>query len=515
MQQRRRAISGVAGLLAVSLAIAACGGGSGSSSSGSSSKTLTVGSTTAVQSWDPAFVGDANYVPYAQAAYDSLIRRTAEDKYVPMLATKWTVSNGNKAITLELRTDVTFSDGTKFDATAVKANVEHFAKSAGPLGNQLAGLADATVVNDHEITLNFKAGNPDIVYNLSDAAGRMASPKAIGTDALKTVPVGTGPYVMDTAKTVQGSTYVLKARQGYWDKSLQKFGSVVFRIYPQETALLNAIKSGQVDAGNLSAQDNVQSAKAGGISVLNPKYHISWAGLAIYDRGGKTVPALAKKEVRQAIAHAIDADGILKAAFAGSGKPNTQLFNESSPGYDPSLNNSYAYDPAQARQLMQQGGYANGFTLPLPAVSGFLLPAIQTALQKQLGEIGIKVQWINETVGQLYPDMAAGKFAAAYVFFGSVPTDWSVVQSYLTPTASWNPFKTTDPALQAIIDRIPGEAADAQNADFAAINKWAVENVWFDPWFWVEENFAVNKTVKVELQPKNNVPFIYNYSPAS
>jgi peptide/nickel transport system substrate-binding protein len=361
MQQRRRAIRGVAALLAAGLAIAGCGGGSDAKSDGSA-KTLTVGSTAAVQSWDPAFVGDANYVPYAQAAYDSLIRRTVEDKYVPMLATKWTVSNGNKTITLERRKDVTFSDGTKFDAAAVKANVEHFTKSAGPLGNQLAGLESATVAGEHEIALTFKAGNPDIVYNLSDAAGRMASPKALGTDGLKTVPVGTGPYVMDTAKTVQGSTYVLKARQDYWDKSLQKFGSVVFRIYPQETALLNAIKSGQVDAGNLSTQDNVQNAKASGISVLNPKYHISWAGLAIYDRDGKMVPALAKKEVRQAIAHAVDANGILKAAFSGNGKPNTQIFNESSPSYGPNLNSSYAFDPAKAKQLMQQAGYANGST---------------------------------------------------------------------------------------------------------------------------------------------------------
>lgn len=500
-------------MVAAVLASAACTGSPSDDSS--SSTTLTVGSTVAPQSWDPAYVGDANYVPYAQAAYDSLIRRTGTDTYVPMLATRWDITDAGRTVRLELRRGVTFSDGTRFDAAAVKANVEHFAKSAGPLGQQLAGLTEAKVLGGQRIELRFKTAIPDIEFNLSDAAGRMASPKALGSPGLKTVPAGTGPYVMDRSKTVQGSTYTLTARKGYWDRSLQKFRTVVFKAFPNEIGLLNAIKSGQVDAGNLTQQDNIENAKSSGIKILHPKYHISWAGLIFLDRDGKQVPALKHKDVRRAIAHAVDARGILKAAMNNQGAPNTQIFNESSAAYDPALNDAYTYDPALAKRLLAKAGYAKGFSLPMPATAGFLTPAVQAALEKQLAAVHITVKWVNEPVGALYSDLAKGAFPASFVIFGSVPTDWSVVQSYVSPKGTWNPGRSTDPRIEKLIAKIPGAPRAQQDAAFKEINKLVVDNAWFAPWFWVEENFAVNETVKVKLQPLQNVPFIYNYAPAA
>lgn len=517
MRLRSRMATGLAVMAGTGLVLAGCSSGSATSAgSAAASSTLTIGSTVAPQSWDPAYVGDANYVPYAQAAYDSLIRRTEQNTYVPMLATSWSISNAGKTVTLDLRKGVTFSDGAPFNADAVKANVEHFAQSAGPLGNELTGLTTAKVISQYEIELDFKAAIPDIVFNLSDAAGRMASPKAIGTPGLKTDPDGTGPYVMNTAQTIQGSTYTLTARKDYWDKSLQEFGTVVFKIFPTETGLLNALKTGQVDAGNLTQQDNIVNAQAAGIRILHPKYHISWIGLIFMDRSGKQVPALGSKDVRLAIAHAVNSAEIMKVSLTHQqGTLDSQIFNESSPAYSDDLTNTYNYDPALAKQLMAQGGYAHGFTLTMPATPGFLTPAVQTALQQELAAINIKVNWVNEPIGSLYGDLAAGKFPMSFVVFGSVPTDWSVVQSYLAPNAAWNPDKTTAPQLETLINSIPGASQAQQDASFAAINKYVVDNAWFDPWFWANENFAVNKTVQVALQPLQNVPFIYNYSPAS
>ena len=131
MRLRSRMATGSAALAIAGFVLAGCSGVSTTSAgNAAATSTLTVGSTVAPQSWDPAYVGDANYVPYAQAAYDSLIRRTEQNTYVPMLATSWQVSNAGKTVTLDLRKGVTFSDGTTFNAAAVKANVEHFAQSA-------------------------------------------------------------------------------------------------------------------------------------------------------------------------------------------------------------------------------------------------------------------------------------------------------------------------------------------------------------------------------------------------
>ena len=196
-------------------------------------------------------------------------------------------------------------------------------------------------------------------------------------------------------------------REGYWDSDLQKFDEVVFKIFPQETGLLNAIRSGQVDAGNLSDQDNIQNAKAAGIEILNPEYHLAWAGIIFYDRAGEIIPQLADSRVRRAIAHAIDGEGVLETAFLNEGTINNQIFNESSPAYETGANDTYSYDPELAKQLMAEAGYADGFKITMPS-GGLLLPSIQTAVQNGLAEINIEVDWQETTGGSLYPDMAAG-----------------------------------------------------------------------------------------------------------
>lgn len=513
--------------LAAALALVACSGGTdqpsgtggtgGSGSSGGAGGAagrLVLGSTVTPQSFDPAGVGDANYVPYAQAAYDSLIYRTPEGEFQPMLATEWEFSADNLVLTLTLRDDVTFSDGAAFDAEAVKANLEHFHDGGGPLASQLGTFDQAVVVDPTHVEIHLSAPIPDLVYNLSDAAGRMASPAALGSDDLQTVPVGTGPYVMDTAATVQGSDYVFTARDGYWNPDLQKFGSVEFKVFSDEVALLNALKSGQVMAGNLSSQDNITEAKAAGIEILHPQYHISWAGLIMFDRTGAMVPALGDVRVRQAIAHAIDTQGILDAVFLGNGTLTSQIFNEASAAYDPALDDDFAYDVDLAKQLMSDAGYAGGFDLTMPAVNGFMTPALQEAIKSQLGEIGVRVTYQTVEISNFISDLLAGKYAVSYMFLGAVPTDWFVVQSYLTPTSAWNPLKATDPALQALVDSIPG-GTDAERDDaYAQINQFVVDDVWFDPWLWVEENYAVaSGDIDVQLQQGQNVPSVYNYSP--
>lgn len=515
----RRAFGSAVTALTAGTVLASCGSNSTSSGGGAgggSAAALRIGSTVVPQSWDPAQIGDANYVPYGQAVYDSLIRRTVEDEYVPMLATAWEFSDDNLTITLTLRDDVTFSDGAALDAEAVKANFEHFAQAAGPLGNQLVGLSKVEVLGTHELSATFDAPIPDLEYNLSDAAGRMASPASLGEESLKTVPVGSGPYVMDETRTVQGSTYTLNAREDYWEPDLQKFDQVIFSTYADETGLLNALKSGQVDVGNLTQQDNIDNASASGLEIHNAAVPISWVGLALYDREGAMVPELASPLVRQAIAHAIDSEAINQAAYNGAGVPNRQLLNPSSEAYDESLNSIYPYDPERARELLAEAGHPDGFTLPMPAATGLLVPAAQTGIEQGLAEVGITVDWTTIPSQQLYSEMQAGKYAAAFVIFGSVPTEWSVVQDYLAENAAWNPFKTTDPELQELIDAIPSATPEEQLDLFAQINEWEVENAWFIPWYWAEENFAqASDTVTVEVQPRNNVPFIYNYAPAS
>jgi peptide/nickel transport system substrate-binding protein len=480
------------------------------------SSTLTLGSIIAPQTFDPAGVGDTNFVPYAQTVYDSLIRRDPSGKYVPMLAKDWKIGAGNTSVTINLRKGVTFSDGTAFDAAAAKSNLEHFKAGNGPLSSELARLSTVDVVDADTLTLHYASPDPDILYSLSDAAGRMASPKALrDSKALATTPIGSGPYVMDTSATVQGSTYTFTARKGYWDKSLQKFGKVVFKVFPDEVSLLNALQSKQVDAANLTGTDNRKAAAAAGIKHLDTDSGISWFGMIIFDRSGTVVPALGDVRVRKAIALSFNVPQIQKALLGGTGTPTNQIFSQSIPGYDKSLDGSFNYNVSKAKKLMAEAGYADGFDLTLP-INANTAPAAQENFRNSLGALNIKVTFQNlGTVPQYLSGLQSGKFAASPALFSATPTAWRVIQSYVQPSAPWNPFHTSSPELDKLIAKYPASTAAQAPGVVTEISKYLVDNVWFIPWAFAQEQYFVSGNVDVKLQAGQNIPSIYNYAPAA
>lgn len=118
------------------------------------------------------------------------------------------------------------------------------------------------MVDADTIDINLTAPEPALEYFLSQAAGLMGSPKALGTDAIKTEPVGSGPYVMDKAASVKDSQSVFNAREGYWNKDLQKYKKITLKVLLDPTARTNALVSGQIDATLLDPKNGKQAEGA-------------------------------------------------------------------------------------------------------------------------------------------------------------------------------------------------------------------------------------------------------------
>jgi peptide/nickel transport system substrate-binding protein len=288
-------------VLTASLALTACGGGAGAGSSAVAATALTIGTIQDVRSWDPAQAHVGHVLQPYQAVYDTLILRQPDGKLSPMLATEWKYNSTNTKLTVDLRTDVTFSDGAKFDAEAAKANMDHFKTANGPQMAQLASVKDVSVVDADTIDINLSTPDPALEYFLSQAAGLMGSPKALGTEGIKTEPVGSGPYVMDKAASVKDSQTVFTARKDYWNKDLQKYQRLTFKILTDLTARTNALVSGQVDATILDPKNGKQ---AEGAKMKLAANEVDWQGLLLLDRDGAKNPALANVKVRQAINYA-------------------------------------------------------------------------------------------------------------------------------------------------------------------------------------------------------------------
>ncbi|KTR95340.1 ABC transporter substrate-binding protein [Microbacterium testaceum] len=501
----------VAAVSAGLLLLAGCtaGGSNGSGGEGGSTDILKIGQIGDVSSWDPAqaHVGHA-LMPY-QVVYDSLLRREPDGTLVPMLATDWSYDDSRTVLTVDLRDDVTFSDGTPFNAEAVKANLDHFKGANGRQAVQLTQYQSTTVVDDDTVQIALVQPDPAMEYYLSQAAGLMASPAAIAGGSLETTPVGSGPYVFDTANSVRDSQAVFTAREGYWDPSLQKFSGVELRNLEELSARVNAILSGQVDFTTLDAKSaaQVEGAK---LAVI-PDYQVDWTGTSILDRAGQLVPALGDVRVRQAMNYAVDRETLLQELQLGYGTATSQVFGPDSSAYVSDLENRYPYDPAKAKQLLAEAGYADGFDLTLPVISAFSTQV--TAIAQQLGDVGIRVT--QETVPG--PDYVANIVQGRYPAFNfnlAQTETWVAINQLVSPTATFNPFDTTSPELEALLAKVQSGGADA-DAAAQDVNRYVTDNAWFLPLYRIDQIAAYDPTaLSVQAQVQMAIPSIYNFAPA-
>lgn len=503
--------AGTAAVATVALMLTACGGagagGSGSDTGGTGGASLVLGSVNEVQSFDPGQAHVGHALPFYQVAYDTLLKREPDGTLSPMLATKWVYSENNTVLTLDLRTDVTFSDGEKFNADAVKANFEHFKSDNGSQQAQLVAVEEVTVVDEDTVEITLSKPDPAMEYYLSQAAGFMGSPKALDAPEIDRTPVGSGPYVMDPAGSVVGSQYVFKKREGYWNPELQKFDTITIKVLTDLTARVNALVSGQVDATLLDPKSGKQAEGAG--MTLNAS-QVDWQGLLLFDRDGKINPALEDVRVRQAINHAFDRQTILEQQQLGKGTVTNQVFGPESGAYVEELDGTYAYDPAKAKQLLAEAGYADGFTLKIPTIAGF--DAINAVIGQQLADIGITLQLETIPQANYVADISGAKYAAATfnLYQGEA---WVAINQMISTNALYNAFDSSTPELQKMIDAV--QNGGDQSGELAKdVNRYVTEEAWFAPLYRLDQNYYTNpKKVTVVPQTQQAVPSLYNYTP--
>lgn len=512
----------IALLASAALALGACSGNAGNGptepdtspdatatdSPAASGGTLTLGLLQEPASWDAAQAHVGHRLQPFQAAYDSLILREPDGGYAPMLATEWGFTD-DLTFTLTLRTDVTFSDGTVFDAEAVKANIEHFQQANGPQAAQAAAIAAVEVTGPDSVEITLSEPDPSLEYYLSQALGLMSSPAAQGTEGIDRVPVGTGPYVMVAEESVVGSQYVFTARQDYWNPELQHFDRIVMKYLSDVTARVNGLVSGEIDAAILDGS-TMEQAQGSGMSLL--AYPTDWQGILLFDRDGTMNPELADVRVRQAINHAFDRESMLAQIMLGHGTVTSQIFGPDSTAYLPELDGYYDYDVEAAQALMADAGYADGFTLRMPVIPN--QETTMTFVAQQLGEIGITVEQVAVPVADYQGELGQGNFAAAWFSLFQGPT-WVAAKQLLSTTTLYNPFKTTTPELDQLLADVLAAGAD-DTAAAQELNRYVTEQAWFAPWFRPDQIYFYNPAkVSVVPQIQQAVPSIYNYTPAS
>ncbi|WP_024796900.1 ABC transporter substrate-binding protein [Tomitella biformata] len=463
-----RAALGATALIALG-GVAACG----SSSTGASAGSLTAGTLVDVQSFDPAVNPGQGQRVFLDPVYDSLLRTDSAGAVIPGLATDYTLTP--TAMELTLQENRTFSDGAALDGEAVKANIENRKGKAGPAGSALATVTDVTVTSPTEVTINLSAPSPALPITLTDVAGLMVSPASLDDPDLGTTPVGSGPYVLDTASSNNGVSYVYTPNESYPDKTDQQLERIEIRVLTDDAARASALRSGQIDLAQI-AKSQIDAVESGGLEVAEfPGNH--WM-LQFTDLDGTKSPALANEKIRQAIGYAIDGQQIVDANFFGYGTATHQVFDSTSQFHVEGLEGSYDYNPDKARQLVEESGIANpSFTVPAFGP----IKQVTESVQGFLREVGIEMSIELVQPGTLDKENRETNFTAIITPIKQVHPE-QLYTDRLAPQGPQNPFHVAHPDIDqkhaAALAAADGPERDAAYQDMlAGVNQQAL---WID-----------------------------------
>src|SRR5436853_371882 len=315
---------------------------------------------------------------------------------VPQLAISSAWSSDNKSLTLKLRSGVTFHDGEKFDAAAVKYNLERHKNMKGSSRrSELAPVTSVEAVDPMTVRLNLSAPFAPLLTVLTDRSGMMVSPKAAEAagDKFSVKPVCSGPFRF--VERVAQDRIVLERFANYWNKGQIHFERIVYLPIVDSTVRLANLRSGQLDFIERLAPNDVPNLKSDSRFRIARIVEIGYQGITI--NTGKSEMAqknpLGKDpRVREAFELSLDRDAIVKVAMDGEAQvgnqwvaPSNRYYGKSAP--IPKRN------VERAKQLLKEVGVTNpSLTLMTPTASDAQRVAqVVQAMAKDAG-FDIKIQ---------------------------------------------------------------------------------------------------------------------------
>ena len=330
------------------------------------------------------------------ALCDKLIDIDEKLTMVPQLATSWDWSADNKALTMKIRPGVTFHDGEKLDAAAVKFNLErHKTMQGSNRRGELAPLASVDVIDPMTVKLNLSAPFSPLLAALADRAGMMVSPKAAQAAGANfgTKPVCSGPFKF--VERVAQDRIVLERYDGYWNKANVHFDKITYTPIVDATVRLANLKSGQFDFIERVASSDIEKLQAEKKFKVTRITEIGYQGITINvgkSDQAKTTALGKDARVREAFELAIDRQGLAQVVMDNEATVGNQWV---------APNNSYyaknvplpKRDIAKAKALLKEAGVPNPtVTLMTPTTSDAQrLALVVQAMTREAG-FDVKVQ---------------------------------------------------------------------------------------------------------------------------
>ena len=337
--------------------------------------------------------------------YDTLLHAQDDGTYKPGLAQSYKVE-GDNSVTLTLRPNLKFSDGTPLDAAAVKFSIDRAVASKNTnLAPEINNVGTVEVIDPQTVKITMKTPTIGSFFEL--LAGRETmpvSPTAVNADpnGFNTKPVGAGPMTLQSYTPQQLMS--MRKNPNYWDAKSWKLGGVDFVHATTGAPRVNALRGGQANMAELDASQTEDLKGVSGMKVDAAASDSNFLYLATC----KSKPPFDNLKFRQGVETALNRDAVNQILLNGSGEPMYTMWPESSAYFTNSLANTYAYNVNKAKKLFKEAGWDPNATLQI----GYLPTSAQLKVwgelvQSQLGEAGVKVELVpfTDIVTQFYTNV--------------------------------------------------------------------------------------------------------------
>ncbi|MBW8271402.1 ABC transporter substrate-binding protein [Caldovatus aquaticus] len=437
--------------------------------------------------------GDANSMdPYARNEtfllsfnaniYEPLVRRNRELKVEPALAVRWEQPSPT-VWRFHLRPNVRFHDGTPFTADDVAFSIQ---RARGPGSNiqaYFATVKEVRKVDDLTVEVETHRPNPIFLEEIT-GFGIMSRHWAEAHNATRTADLtareenfatrnanGTGPFVLVSREPDRRT--VLRNNPEWWDRPEHNLTRVEFNVIANDATRVAALISGEVDMiYTVPPQDTERLSRTAGLRVLQtPELRTIFLGmdqardeLLKSDVRGRN--PFRDVRVRRAFDLAIDREAIRSRVMRGQARPTGLMIGPGINGWTEAADRVTRPDLDQARRLMAEAGYPNGFgvTMDCPNDRYVNDEAICTAVAAMLARIGVRVTLNAQTRARYFAEILGPRYNTSFYMLGWTPATYDAHNALFNlmatrqgPRGVFNVGGYSNPRLDALVDQIAVE----------------------------------------------------------
>ncbi len=429
-------------------------------------KALSVATNAEPDVLDPAKSGSPQFFTTLWNVYQGLTWQNLKGDMIPSLAESWDILDGGKVIVFHLRHGVVFQSGDPLTAQDVVWTYRRYLKYARFFVGIARYIEGVEAVDDYTVKFTFKQPDAEFLLIHPLLITSKTYYDRAGEAEFATHAVGTGPYKI--VNYVPGQYLDLEAYDRYWGPKPQVNRARFYFVTDPNTRVAK-LRAGETDLMMATPYNVVDSLEKAGFNIA--KLTCQPTTSIQFQLKNPNTP-WHDLRVRQAIAYAIDKKAIVKGLLHGVPVDYPRLL-PGEVGYDPKLED-YDYNPGKARRLLNDAGYANGFTMPFFIQTGIFFGMEETAeavtlYLKQNLNIETQSQGLGlaELIGKIFQsgrDPSARFVAIGGYPIASLPTPlWGIGLAFYgkNPAALYD-----DPELDRLFDGAESTFDLAKQAPF-------------------------------------------------